>query len=166
MDRRNFLRAAALGTAAVALPAAAGAEAAPAADSPGTPAAYALDELSLDQLRQAMEAGQHAARSLVDAYRKKIAEVDQAGPRLNSVIELNPDAQAIADALDAERKAGKVRGPLHGIPVLIKDNIDTADKLQTTAGSLALLGSMPARDSAVAQRLRAAGAVILGKTNL
>jgi amidase len=91
--------------------------------------------------------------------------VDKAGPKLNAVIELNPDALVIADQLDAERKAGHVRGPLHGIPVLLKDNIDTADKMQTTAGSLALVGQKPPRDADVAARLREAGAVILGKTN-
>jgi amidase len=96
----------------------------------------------------------------------RIDEIDKHGPAVNAIIELNPDAFAIADALDQERKAKGPRGPLHGIPVLIKDNIDTADRMMTTAGSLALVGSKPPKDSFVAQRLRAAGAVILGKTNL
>jgi amidase len=92
--------------------------------------------------------------------------IDKAGPTINAVIERNPDAIRIADELDAERKAGRVRGPLHGIPVLIKDNIDTADRMHTTAGSLALAASVPSRDAFIAARLREAGAVILGKTNL
>jgi amidase len=102
----------------------------------------------------------------VEKYSARIEEIDKRGPAVNAIIELNPDAPAIADALDQERKAKGPRGPLHGIPVLIKDNIDTADRMMTTAGSLALVGSKPPKDSAVAQRLRAAGAVILGKTNL
>src|SRR5207245_10015020 len=96
----------------------------------------------------------------------RIEAIDRHGAKRDSVIELNPDALAIAAALDAERKAGRVRGPLHGIPVFIKDNIDTHDRMMTTAGSLALLGPAPARDSFVAQRLREAGAVLLGKTKL
>ena len=103
---------------------------------------------------------------MVEKYITRIQEIDKSGPRLNSVIELNPEAGAIAAALDQERKGKGVRGPLHGIPILIKDNIDTADKMMTTAGSLALLGSHAPKDSTVAQRLRDAGAVILGKTNL
>jgi amidase len=103
---------------------------------------------------------------LVDKYTARIDEIDKRAPAVNAIIELNPDAFAIADALDEERRAKGPRGPLHGIPVLIKDNIDTADRMMTTAGSLALVGSKPPKDSFVAQRLRAAGAVILGKTNL
>src|ERR671932_2847025 len=99
-------------------------------------------------------------------YLKRIEEVDRRGPALNSVIETNPEALSIADALDRERRAGRVRGPLHGVPVLIKDNVATADRMETTAGSLALVGARPGRDAFVAQRLREAGAVILGKTNL
>jgi amidase len=99
-------------------------------------------------------------------YLARIAAIDKAGPRLNAVIELNPDALRIADELDKERRAGKLRGPLHGIPVLLKDNIDTGDQLQTTAGALALAGHRAARDAFVARQLRAAGAIILGKTNL
>ena len=106
------------------------------------------------------------ARGLTENYLARIEAVDRGGPALNSVIELNPDALAIAEALDAERQAGTVRGPLHGIPILIKDNIDTGDRMQTTAGSLALEGSHAAQDAFVAARLRQAGAVILGKTNL
>ena len=113
-----------------------------------------------------MKSGKFTARSLAEKYLGRIDEVDKSGPMLNSVIELNPDALAIADGLDQERKAKGPRGPMHGIPVLIKDNIATADRMQTTAGSLALAGSKPPKDSFLAARLRAAGAVILGKTNL
>ncbi len=113
-----------------------------------------------------MAAGELTAHSLAELYLSRIAELDQDGPMLNAVIEVNPDALAIADALDAERRARGPRGPLHGIPVLIKDNIDTADRMMTTAGSLALAGNYAAQDSTVARKLREAGAVILGKTNL
>lgn len=130
------------------------------------PLAIDLEEATLDQLQQKMQNGQLTARALTDAYLKRIADIDRGGPQLRSVIELNPDAQAIADALDVERKSGKVRGPLHGIPVLIKDNIDTADKMQTTAGALAMEGNIAAQDAFLVTRLREAGAVILGKTNL
>ncbi len=125
-----------------------------------------LDELTIADLQAAMTSGKFTAISLTQKYLARIEEIDRRGPAVNSVIEVNPDALAIADSLDKERKAKGARGPLHGIPVLIKDNIDTADRMQTTAGSLALLGSHPARDSFVAQKLREAGAVILGKTNL
>jgi amidase len=127
---------------------------------------FELDEITIAELQDGLKAGQFTARSLVEKYTARIEEIDKAGPAVNSVIELNPDALAIADALDQQRKAKGPRGPLHGIPVLIKDNIDTADRMMTTAGSLALVGSKPPKDSAVAQKLRAAGAVILGKTNL
>ena len=113
-----------------------------------------------------MTSGKFTAQSLTQKYVARIEGIDHRGPAVNSVIEVNPDALAIAQALDQERKAKGARGPLHGIPVLIKDNIDTADRMQTTAGSLALVGSRPAKDSFVAQKLREAGAVILGKTNL
>lgn len=113
-----------------------------------------------------MESGQETAQSLVEKYRQRIETLDKEGLSLHLVIELNPDAAGIAAALDAERRSKGGRGPLHGIPVLIKDNIGTADRMTTTAGSLALDGSIPAKDSFVARRLREAGAVILGKTNL
>jgi amidase len=127
---------------------------------------FELDETTIGELQEGMKSGRFTARSLVEKYSARIEEVDKSGPVVNSVIEMNPDAPAIADTLDQERKAKGSRGPLHGIPVLIKDNIDTADRMMTTAGSLALQGSKPAKDSLVAQKLRAAGAVILGKTNL
>ena len=113
-----------------------------------------------------MASGELTARSVVEMYLQRIDELDKRGPAVNSIIELNPDALAIAEALDKERKEKGVRGLLHGIPVLIKDNIDTADRMQTTAGSLALLGSHPTQDAFVAEQLRKAGGVILGKTNL
>lgn len=126
----------------------------------------ALDERSLADLQADLGAGRVTAEQLVAGYTERIHRIDRHGPALASVIELNPDAAEIARQLDAERAAGRVRGPLHGVPVLIKDNIATSDRLQTTAGSLALVGSRPPEDAFVVQRLRAAGAVILGKTNL
>jgi amidase len=127
---------------------------------------FELDELTIADLQSGMASGKFSARSITEKYLARIDEIDKHGPTINSVIEINPDALAIADALDKERKAQHLRGLMDGIPVLIKDNIDTADRMQTTAGSLALLGSKPAHDSFVAQKLREAGAVILGKTNL
>ena len=128
--------------------------------------AFALDELTIDDLQTRMRSGAETSASLVRQYLARIDAIDQRGPAINCIIELNPDAAAIAAQMDAERKSGKLRGPLHGIPVVIKDNIDTADRMHTTAGSLALADNIAARDSFVAQRLRAAGAVIIGKTNL
>jgi len=127
--------------------------------------AFPFAEATIDDLQARMAAGTLTSRELTAAYLGRIAQIDKAGPKLNAVIELNPDALAIAEKLDAERKAGRVRGPLHGIPVLIKDNIATADKMETTAGSLALVGLKPPRDAHLVTRLREAGAVILGKTN-
>lgn len=140
--------------------------------SPGGPgpigAGFALAELTVAELTAQMESGQRTARAIAELYLARIAllERDPRGPRLGSIIELNPEALAIADGLDTERKAGKVRGPLHGIPVLLKDNIETGDRMSTTAGSLVLDGVKAARDATLVARLRAAGAVILGKTNL
>lgn len=128
--------------------------------------AIALEERSLADLQADMAAGRVTAQGLVAGYTERIQRVDRAGPTLASVIELNPDALDIAKALDAEFKAKGPRGPLHGMPILIKDNIATRDRMQTTAGSLALEGSAPRADAFVVQRLRSAGAVILGKTNL
>jgi amidase len=127
---------------------------------------FELDEITISDLQDGMQSGKFTARSLVEKYSARIDEIDKHGPAINSVIELNPDALSIAETLDQERKAKGPRGPLHGVPVLIKDNIDTADRMMTTAGSLALVGSKPSADSFVAQKLRAAGVVILGKTNL
>jgi len=129
-------------------------------------AGFALDEAGIADLQRRMSGGELSAHAIVQQYLDRIAAVDKSGPAINAIIELNPDALKIADELDAERKGGKVRGPMHGIPVLIKDNIDTADRMHTTAGSLALADSVPAQDSTVAAKLRSAGAVIVGKTNL
>jgi amidase len=133
--------------------------------------AFELDEVTITELQDGMKSGRFTAQSLAEKYLARIDEIDKPdsdkrSPAVNAIIELNPDALSIADALDQERRVKGPRGPLHGIPVLIKDNIDTADRMMTTAGSLALVGSKPPKDSFVAQRLRAAGAVILGKTNL
>ncbi len=127
---------------------------------------FELDEVTVGELAEAMKSGKYTARSIAEKYLARIEEIDKRGPAINSVIEVNPDALSIADALDQERKSRGPRGPLHGIPVLLKDNIDTADRMMTSAGSLALAGSAPPRDAFIAQRLREAGAVILGKTNL
>ncbi len=127
---------------------------------------FELDETSIADLQEAMKAGKQSARSLTEKYLERIEAIDKHGPALNAVIEVNPDAIAQAEALDKERKDKGPRGPLHGIPVLIKDNIDSADRMSTTAGSLALVGASAPKDSFVVDRLRQAGAVLLGKTNL
>jgi amidase len=145
------------------------------AQSPAPPAAagalqtlppFDLEEATIASLQQRMESGRDSARSLAEKYIARIDAVDRNGPALRSVLEINPDALSIADRLDAERKSRGPRGPLHGIPMLLKDNIATADRMMTTAGSLALAGASPPRDAFVVARLREAGAVILGKTNL
>jgi amidase len=130
------------------------------------PVPFGLEEATIADLQQRMQSGRDTARSLAEQYVARIEAIDRSGPALHSVIELNPEAIAIADRLDAERKSRGPRGPLHGIPVLIKDNIATADGMMTTAGSLALAGARPPKDAFIVERLRAAGAVILGKTNL
>jgi amidase len=158
MDRRRFLKSGALAAAAIAGPRPHPAEA--------EEAPLALEEATIAELQARMESGELSARALTAAYLERIDQLDGHGPELRHVIETNPDALQIAAALDGERKARGPRGPLHGIPVLVKDNVDTADKMTTTAGSLALAGSIPSRDSAVAARLRAAGAVLIGKANL
>ena len=127
---------------------------------------FALNEITINELQQKMKSGEYTAHSITQLYLDRINQIDKAGPKLNSVIEINPDAIAIADAMDVERKNGKVRGPLHGIPVLIKDNIDSGDKMQTTAGALALEGNIAKKDAFIITKLREAGAVLLGKTNL
>jgi len=155
MDRRSFLESAAAGVVALGV----------AARASGA-TRFDLSETTIAELSRRLAAGQDTAASLVEKYIARINALDAAGPRVNSVIELNPDAARIAADLDRERKAKGPRGPLHGIPILIKDNIDTADKMSTTAGSLALTGSVAPRDAFITERLRVAGAVILGKTNL
>lgn len=166
MKRRKFLQSAALGSAlAVSKPAALLASN-NAVTSEYFLKEFDLEELTISDLQEGMKSGKFTAHSLVRKYLERVNDVDRGGPKINSVIELNPEAAAIAEVLDQERKQGRVRGPLHGVPILIKDNIDTADRMMTTAGSLALEGSHAARDSFVAKKLREAGAVILGKTNL
>src|SRR4051794_35215490 len=131
-----------------------------------TPPPFPLEEATASQLQEWITSSRYTARQIPELYLTRIEEIDRRGPELRSVIEINPDAASIADALDAERRTRGARGPLHGIPVLIKDNIDTGDHMQTTAGSLALEGHPAPADAFLVQRLRAAGAVILGKTNL
>jgi len=174
IDRRRFLESVAVvgvGAAAVGWPPDARAalpsqsEAGPVRlESPATD--FELNEITIAALQKAMAEGHYTARSVVELYLRRIDAIDRAGPVLRSVLEVNPDAFALADALDAERAAGKVRGPLHGIPVLLKDVVDTADRMHTSAGSLALMASFAPRDAFIVERLRTAGAVILGKTNL
>jgi amidase len=171
INRRKFLRAGLLGGVGAAV-----AGSALGGDATRTLAALAFEpqgggkfdweELTLRDAQAAMASGRLSARRLTEMYLERIERIDRRGPALNSVIETNPDAASIAEALDRERKAGRTRGPLHGVPVLIKDNIDTADRMETTAGSLALVGAKPASDAFIVKRLRDAGAVILGKTNL
>jgi amidase len=165
LTRRKFIEiGAAVGAASVAIPALLTAERR--AWGAQEVNAFELDEITVAELQDGMKSGNFTARSIAEKYLERIEAIDKRGPALNSVIELNPDALAIADAMDVERKAKGARGPMHGVPVLIKDNIGTADRMMTTAGSLALLGFTPEKDSGVAKRLRELGAVILGKTNL
>jgi len=166
LDRRALLRLGALGSVSALAGKAGRADAAPPAVPAPAPDAFELDEATVVDLQKRMESGQDSSRSLCEKYMARIEALDRQGPALMSVLEINPDALSIAESLDAERKAGKVRGPLHGIPILVKDNIGTADRMQTTAGSLALMGAIPAKDAHVVTRLRAAGVVLLGKTNL
>lgn len=169
-SRRNFLRtgvSATLATAAYpAFGSASVADPAPAPAVTDFKKDFEFDEFTIEDVQKAFQSDQYSSRSLTEKYLAHIQEIDKAGPKLNSIIELNPEALEIADALDRERKSKGARGPLHGVPILIKDNIDTGDRMNTTAGSLALLGSRPANDAFVAAQLRKAGAVILGKTNL
>jgi amidase len=168
IGRRDFLRYGAIGGAIGLAARATGRWRVEAAAKPGKTAAsaVALEEATIDGLQDQMKAGTLTARRLTQTYLDRIEALDRKGPALRSVIETNPEALAIAEGLDAERKAKGPRGPLHGIPILLKDNLDTADRMTTTAGSLALAGSIPLRDSFVAERLREAGAVLLGKANL
>ncbi len=168
IDRRRFLKTGLAGGAFMAAFPFGSASEAEAETTPQIPQvpAFALDEVTITELAEGMRSGKYTARSIAEQYLARIDAIDRQGPALHSVIEVNPDALAIADELDRERKEKGERGPMHGIPVLIKDNIDTADKMATTAGSLALVGSKPPADSFAVQQLRRAGAVILGKTNL
>ena len=172
LNRRALFRyGAAAGAVAVSAPIAAGKAALEPTASPASAPAreigpFELDELSISELQERMRSGRETARSLVEKYQARIEALDRTGPDLRSVLEINPDALGQAASLDGERRAGKIRGPLHGIPVLVKDNVGTADRMQTTAGSLALMGARPSKDAFLIGRLREAGAVILGKTNL
>ncbi|QIX60480.1 amidase [Hymenobacter sp. BT18] len=173
MNRRIFLRnssLAGLTLATFSLDACTADPASSAATADGSaapaPDTFELQEATVAQLQDKMKSGQLTARRITELYLARIEAIDKAGPQLHAVLETNPDALKLADQLDEERKAGKLRGPLHGIPVLIKDNIDTADQQQTTAGSLALAGHKAQKDAFIVQKLRAAGAIVLGKTNL
>ncbi|WP_347160146.1 amidase [Pontibacter chitinilyticus] len=175
MDRRNFIRSGSL--AGIALSAftlescSKGTSGATenekaAATGTGLSEGFELNEATINGLQQKMQSGQLTSEAITKLYLDRIKAIDQNGPKINSVIEVNPDAVSIAEQMDKERKSGRIRGPLHGIPVLIKDNIDTADKMQTTAGALALEGNIASTDAFIVKQLREAGAVILGKTNL
>ncbi|MGE0354311.1 MAG: amidase [Gemmatimonadales bacterium] len=164
LNRRDFLQLAAAGALAAPIRPSGHPSRPPPAPARAIP--FELEELTIADLQAGQESGRFSARTLAEAYLQRIAELDHHGPSIRSVIEINPEALAIARGLDGERRRGRVRGPLHGIPVLIKDNIDTADRMATTAGSLALAGARPAADAFLVARLREAGAVIIGKTNL
>src|SRR2546421_11241028 len=171
MKRRTFLRAGLASTATILSPAL-GSARAQVKDKDNTSAAVApakpfeFEETTIAELQAAMRSGKHTSRTITEAYLERIQDVDKQGASLNSIIELNPDALAMAENLDNERRTGRMRGPLHGIPILIKDNIDTGDRMLTTAGSLALVGQPAPRDAYIVEKLRESGAVILGKTNL
>ena len=170
IDRRRFIGTTALGGTALAIgPTACLSSESSDSSSSGNESSvqsFELDEVTVDELQQSMASGERSARSITELYLSRIDALDRQGPELRSVIETNPDALKIADELDDERRSNGPRGPLHGIPIAIKDNIDTSDGMTTTAGSLALEGSIPARDSFVAQKLREAGAIILAKANM
>jgi amidase len=183
LDRRQFLGYAAAGAALALAPACGAASPARAATPLPTPAPRPdpgqshgpapaerphawIEEATIASLQQAMQSGERSSRAITEAYLARIEALDRNGPTLRSILEINPEALDIAAQLDEERRAKGARGPLHGIPVLLKDNVDTADRMTTTAGSLALAGSIAKRDSTVAARLRAAGAVLLGKANM
>ena len=158
LTRRDLIKTGGAAASIAALPATAAAE----AEVPN----FVFAGLSVTQLQERLSEGSLTSAHLTKVYLRRIEAIDRSGPTLRSVIEVNPEAMEIAELLDRERAEGKVRGPLHGIPVMVKDNLDTADKMMTTAGSLALVGARPKRDCGVVQRLREAGAVLLGKTNL
>jgi len=169
MQRRNFLKTGAVAGLSFSTLAAASCK------QPSSPSGgpdeqksddFELNEVTIDALQQKMQSKAYTSRQITDLYLKRIDAIDKNGPKLNAVIELNPDALDIADAMDKERAAGKIRGPLHGIPVLIKDNITTGDKMHTTAGALAIADNVMKDDAFIIKKLREAGAVLLGKTNL
>jgi amidase len=168
MNRRNFLKNSAVAGIGAGVISASACNIGP--GNKKTPGMYTddfeLSEVTIAQLQEKMKAGTHTARSITELYLQRIDAIDRKGPKINSVLEINPEALSIAEGLDKERKNGKVRGPMHGIPVLLKDNINTGDKMMTTAGSLALEGHVARWDAFIVSRLREAGAVILGKVNL
>ena len=168
MDRRQFVGTTVAGGAGLALCGGCTAEAAeqPLLRASSQVRPFELDEVDVAELQRSLASGERTSRSITELYIGRIEALNLQGPELRAIIEINPDALAIADELDAERAAGNVRGPLHGIPVAVKDNIDTHDRMTTTAGSLALEGSIPAQDSFAAQKLREGGAIILAKANL
>ena len=168
MKRRDFLRNSTLAgaTTLVAAACTTNTNETKTTNAPAGDDVFELNELTIDELQQKMVAGTYSSEQLTNLYLQRIAAIDKSGPTLNSVIELNPDAVSIAKQMDAERKNGKIRSKMHGIPVLIKDNIDTADKMMTTAGAAALIGNIAKEDAFIVKKLREAGAVLLGKTNL
>ncbi len=172
MQRRNFIKTGSLAGLTLGALATGACNAEPASskteksEKDDAPDDFVLNEVTIDVLQQKMQNKEYTSRSITELYLKRIEQIDKSGPKLNAVIELNPDALAIADAMDKERAAGKVRGPLHGIPVLIKDNINSGDKMHTTAGALAIADNIATKDAFIVTRLREAGAVLLGKTNL
>jgi amidase len=172
MQRRNFIKTSSVASLALSTLVAASCNSASTqktADDSGAETSkddFELNEVTIATLQQKMQTKEYTARSITEMYLKRIEAIDKSGPQLNSVIEVNKNALDMADAMDKERAHGKVRGPMHGIPVLIKDNIDTGDNMLTTAGSLALADNHAKQDAFIVKQLRAAGAVILGKTNL
>jgi amidase len=167
MQRRNFFKTAAIGGGSLALaPLSSCIQPKTTPDSTTNYSDFELNEVSVTQLQEKMTSGKLTSKEITQKYLDRIEQTNKKGPELRAVIEVNPDALKIAGQMDSERKSGKVRGPLHGIPILIKDNIDTGDKMQTTAGSLALVGNSAPDDAVIVRKLREAGAVLLGKTNL
>ena len=172
MHRRNFLKTGSLAGLTLTTIAATSCNLVDSSKKPAEPGntsdadEFALNEVTIDTLQQKMKSKEYTSRSITEMYLKRIDEIDKNGPKLNAVIELNKDALNMADAMDKERAKGKIRGPLHGIPVLIKDNINTGDNMHTTAGSLALADNFAKQDAFIVHKLRQAGAVLLGKTNL
>ena len=172
VNRREFLKVGALGTAAVTaggcVPRERGGESGGerAGDQGAPEGSFVLEEATVADLQRQMESGERSASEISSLYLERIERLNRRGPALNALIATNPEAMEIAGRLDRERAEGRVRGPLHGIPILVKDNLDTADRMATTAGSRALAGTIAPEDAFVVARLRDAGAVILGKTNL
>jgi len=166
VSRRTFLRSSAVGGALAAAGSLPGRSPSAQTGERVQPGDFPLEELGVAALGSAMAAGEWTSRQVVDAYLDRIDRMNDAGSTLRAIIEVNPAARALADELDRERRAGTLRGPLHGVPVVLKDNIDTADLMTTTAGSLALEGWRAPQDAGLVERLRAGGALLLAKANL